>query len=261
MYFAPQCRVAYKRILWEMGVNRGLSLPEKTFIKDLKDHVIYVGGVKGSNLEDILIYNLKDEKVDSHIKASRGQISIEPSNQVIRVKLMDGWVIGRSGRAYFEETDLDPYTNKPPSQYDEKIKLSDMTFVQLAAQLKEMEARLKQPLPSQKMSSEELRNWFKQKEDLTFPLKMQMHRQASFSFACIAFTLVGIPLGIRAHRRETTFGIALALVLVLAYYSFFFLGLSLEKHPELAPQVILWVPNFLFQIVGGILIWRANRGI
>lgn len=263
MYFAPQCRVAYKRILWEMGVNRGLSLPEKTYIKDLKDHVIYVSEVKGSSLQDIQILNLKDDKVDNYINAARGQISIEPSNQVIRVKLMDGWIIGRNEQApvFFEETELPPYTNKPPSQYDEKIKLSDMTFLQLSAQLKEMEARLNQPLPSQKMSSEELRSWFKQREDLTFPLKMQMHRQVSFSFACIAFTLVGIPLGIRAHRRETTFGIALALVLVLAYYSFFFLGLSLEKHPELAPQIILWVPNFLFQVVGGILIWRANRGI
>jgi lipopolysaccharide export system permease protein len=269
MYVAPQCRVAYKRILWEMGINRGLALEEKTFITELKDHIIYVGAVKGSNLEDILIFNLKNDKVDSHIKAARGQITIEESNQVVRVKLMAGWFIERdqvnNRIAPFDEYELPPYTNAPPSKYDEKVKLTDMTFPQLSAQMREMERRLSRPLPRYKMTNEELRNRLNQLErqraDLTTPLRMQMHRQVSFSFACIAFTLVGIPLGIRANRRETTFGIAMALILVLVYYSFFIFGQAMDSHPEVAPHLILWVPNFLFQVVGGILLWRANRGI
>jgi len=268
MYVAPQCRVAYKRILWEMGVNRGLMLPEKTFIKDIKDCIFYIGAVKGSNLEDILIFKLRDEKVESHIKAARGVITIEPANQIIRVKLMDGWETGHDEQVVrprlFSELELPPYTNKPPSQYEEKVKLTDMTFSQLSAQLREMEARLRRPIPWFR-TNEDLRNWLRrmerQRDDLTLPLKMQMHRQVSFSFACIAFTLVGIPLGIRAHRRETTFGIFLALILVLAYYSFFIFGQAMDTRPEMAPHLILWLPNFLFQVVGGILLWRANRGI
>ena len=155
--------------------------------------------------------------------------------------------------------DMNTVTNDPG-----KPRVSDMTFWQLRDELHGMEQRIGLP-PDPSMTPDQLRaevrEFTRQRKDLTEPIRVEMHREVAFSFACFGFTLVGIPLGIRVHRRETNIGIAMALILVLIYYSFIIAGQSLSGRPEWVPHLILWLPNFIFQAVGAVLLWRANRGI
>lgn len=272
LQLAPQCRMAYKRLLASVALARAESfLQEKTYIKEISGHIVYIDRIDGTNLHDVLVYRLdKQDKVEAYSRAAEGDFSVDRTNSVVTVRFRETWAIdlkeGERTRPMFSGAqELPPYTNRV-LRGEEKLTLNNMTFLQLCDELRELEKRLATPAAMEKLPNEQLRQKMRdlveqQRADLTLPVRVQMHRQVSFSFACLGFTLVGIPLGIRAHRRETTFGIAVALVLVVFYYSFFILGQSLGTRPEWAPHLILWLPNFLFQAVGGVLLWRANRGV
>jgi lipopolysaccharide export system permease protein len=137
----------------------------------------------------------------------------------------------------------------------ERVRLSNMTFRQLQNERVRVEQKL--ALANQAQNAAEAR---KNRDEFVTPIRVHMNWQVAFSFACFGFTLIGIPLAIRVHRRETNIGFAIALGLVLVYYTFLLTGQSLATRPALYPHLIVWLPNFIFQLVGGILLWRANKG-
>lgn len=269
MQVAPQCRIAYKKLFLRAGLERASSLVvEDRFMDDFPGYVIYVGRKDGTNLEEVLIYELDAEgKMQGYIHAARAKILSDLASREVRLQLFGVHVydlVNFRSAASLEET-TKTFQYNPPAEPKLNISLSHMTFLQLREKLRELEGITVRNEPAQRLSAEQLREQKRQfeelKEDLTMPVRVQIHRQVAFSFASIGFTLIGIPLGIRAHRRETSAGIALALILVLVYYSFIFIGQSLETRPELAPHLILWLPNFIFQAVGAVLLWRVNRGL
>jgi len=269
---APRCRMAYKRLIAQSALAQSASLiPERTYIKDYTNCIIYIGKVEGANLEDVMIYEWRDNKVESYNRADTGVLQIDTKQNVQTVILTNAYSVSiREGGSMPQPVPLGTvefaFTNAPSKLDRRRVDIGDMSFQQLRSELRQLNEQMQSSQPVEKLTTEELREKMRQlrgqkKPDITLPARVQLHRQVSFSFACLGFTLIGIPLGIRAHRRETTFGIAVALILVVIYYSFFILGQSFDTKPELVPHLILWIPNILFQAAGMVLLWRANRGI
>jgi lipopolysaccharide export system permease protein len=270
---APRCRVAYRTLLQRTGVQRAASLiVEDRFMEDFPGYVVYVNRKRDADLEDVLIYQLnKDNRIEKRLQATRAQIISEVANDRVVLRLEQGQinVFGSWGSSNWYSstfTQMDyPLEYQAPTRRKRDVDVSDMTFRELRDRLRQLEGLAASTPPVASAGSEVLREQMRRlraaRADLTAPVRIQMHRQVAFSFACIGFTLIGIPLAIRAHRRETSAGVAMALVLVMIYYAFVILGQALQSRAEWAPHLILWVPNFLFQAVGAVLLWRANRGM
>ena len=283
----PRSRVEFLNLRYELMHDLANSqLPAGQFIKYFPGYIFYTEKNHGGQLENVMIYRLQNEtNVDTTIYAARGELKPDQANNQFILNLYDAHTVTIGGHgntigtvAYYPFIlSLNNVTNR-----NTKPNISDMTFLRLRQELRELKQlsfvatdtnapldqaslhRLKLTVDTNS-SPEEVAGILRKADQLRGEeisrVHVAMHREIAFSFACFGFTLVGIPLGIRVHRRETNVGIAMALVLVIVYYAFVMLGQSLSARPEFYPQLILWVPNFLFQAVGGVLLWRANRGI
>jgi lipopolysaccharide export system permease protein len=267
---APASRVAYKELLASAGRSRpGRFLLDNQSVPFGK-YQVFVEHVHddGTNLDGVIVmeYDAGGSQI-RWAKAPKGFLIIDNVARKITLILtnmtsyerdQNGWMPMLSGYWPLEPKDF------PKADEALPIAISDMTFRQLRAELARQERGRAGVLP-RGASRDELLEARKKMEaaaaETIMPVLVYLNQQVAFSFACFAFTLIGIPLGIRAHRRETSVGVATALLLVLVYYSFMVLGQAWAAHPERYPCLIIWLPNFIFQAVGAVLLWRTNQRV
>ena len=270
MDLGPRSRTMHKQLFFKLLSSKvsAAQIPEGRYITKYQDRgfIFFVGKNRDGNLEDVIVYKLgTGTNFPTTITASRGNIVVDATNNSITLNLLDARTVSFEGdqSVLSHDASLSRKIELPGSdKIMEKNSMSDMSFTQLRREMEEMEALAARPTTSTNNATTKPRSLSpEQLNQIISQLRVQMHRQVAFSFACFGFTLIGIPLGIRVQRRETNIGFAIAIVLVLIYYSFILFGLSLSKHPEYSPHLLLWLPNILFQGIGAVLLWRANKGL
>ena len=89
--------------------------------------------------------------------------------------------------------------------------------------------------------------------------RTEINKRFSFPFACMAFAIIGVPLGVTAHRRETSIGFAMGLIVATTYFLFVIIGDTLRGNPRVHPELLVWFPNVLFIVLGALLFRRLAR--
>ena len=92
----------------------------------------------------------------------------------------------------------------------------------------------------------------------SFPaeIRMELNKRFALASAAFCFALIGMPLGIRSHRRESTIGVAIGLGIALLYYMAMILADAFKQSPGWHPEILAWLPAILCVVVAAVLIPR-----
>jgi lipopolysaccharide export system permease protein len=249
---APNCRHLIRKFIAEVGLAQpSVLLEEGRLISDIPGYRIFIErkDAAKNEVQEIYLWILNDKGQPTQaIRAKRGVISADLERQKLFIQLFEVRMDTRD-----PDHPRDPgkirtgvYAKRYPLDIDLKYLIGDKaegrdlkqtTSWNLLVEAEELKAEGIHPTP----------------------LLVEVQKRLSMGVACFAFTLVGIPLSIKAHRRETTVGILIAFVLAVAYYLLLIVAEGFKKDPHLLPELIIWTPNLIFEAVGIYLLWRESK--
>ncbi len=257
----PWARVSYEREFAEaLRANPMSFIVPKTFIRSFKGSVIYVGDKQGSVLRDIWLWQLDNQlRVQRLIRAESGRLDYDEATNSLVPTLTNAKIEERSTD---NPEDFSKSPKAPSAGKLEEVRLSLdryfghegvrvkrewLTYAELQAERARLAAAT--PLPGKATANAEEQ----------MKLAIVYHDKLNLALAVFSFALIGVPLGIRISRRETSANLGLALGLVLSYYVLTVMVKWLDRHPEYRPDLLLWLPNLLFLVLGMWLFTRIEQ--
>lgn len=222
----------------KVSVRTGIDMLEPGHvIDDFPKVKLYFGSKEGNWLHDIVVMDYSG-KVDRMITASKALVTSDGADVNLDLYQMtvdpldeEHPTMARASR--YRHTIKDAIKTKAYTRKDK-----DLRFFEMIRKIRENSALVKTAVGSSKVKGTEK---FLRKCDLS-RTKTEFSKRLVFAFASICFVLVGIPLGIKAQRKESTIGMAISLAISLGYYMVVILMLSLEKKFAVHPEYLIALP-------------------
>jgi lipopolysaccharide export LptBFGC system permease protein LptF len=241
---APAAQEKLRGTIFDLATRNPLALfGSDQVIDQFPGRRIYVGKKEGNKLENITVFEMDDKMLPVKVTYARtGMLEADLANKQILMHLY---------KARYQERD-----SKDPFNLHKIHDGINMVEGTLPISLEELyEKEKKRPYRSA-LSIEQLLEQLKSENSRERSAsRTEINKRFSFPFACVAFAIIGVPLGVTAHRRETSIGFAMGLIVATTYFLFVIIGDTLRGNPHAHPELLVWFPNILF-IVLGILLFR-----
>ena len=243
---APKAKDTIKFVLYEAVKENPNALLDPGVVQTrFKGQKVFVESRKGDTLYGLHLYQLEGKEDTGFptmsVYAREAKLKINQETKQLRLHLTDAFMEARNKNGTHELAfvgEQEPLLFDFSVERKKKRKASTMTNTEIHEML---------------ASGEKIDKKNK------YRLSNEIQRRYSFSLACLALSLVGLPLGINARRRETSTGLAISIIVALAYFLFFAVAQQHEKSSGHTAVILYWTPNVLCLILGIWLFYRARR--
>jgi lipopolysaccharide export system permease protein len=239
LFLVPQGNQATKNLLFNIAKQKAsIGIKEKVFNDDFKGILLYAENipVRGNFMEGVIVSDNRITSDPSTIIAKRAYLISDPRSMVVTLRL-------ENGSTHSVDMKLRSYRKMDFTSYDINLDLE-------SALAQERKSKSKQ---SSEMTVKELMENLSRpglgREALT-ALAIELNKKLTIPFSCFVFGLIGIPLGIRAHRAVKSRGFTLGLLIVVLYYIIQLCGDALVETGRLPVLTGTWAANAILGILG-----------
>jgi LPS export ABC transporter permease LptF len=245
---APAAQQKLRSTIFDLATRNPMALfGSDQVIDQFPGRKIYVGKKEGNKLENITVFEMNERSLPIRVTYARtGMLEADLANKQILMHLY---------KARYQERD--------PNEPGNLRKIRDgINAVEgtLPISLDELYEKEKKRPSRSALSIAQLLDQLKSEDQKERSAsRTEINKRFSFPFACIAFAIIGVPLGVTAHRRETSIGFAMGLIIAVSYFLFVIIGDTLRGNPNVHPELLVWAPNVLFIVLGAFLFRRLAR--
>ncbi|HPM42311.1 MAG TPA: LptF/LptG family permease [Candidatus Omnitrophota bacterium] len=242
---SPNASFASRRIIKEIGIKRPeAALEEGTFIRGFENYVIFIHEINGNKFRNIRVYQPQEGKPTRTIVAESGEINTTPEKNMVELRLYNG-------------TSEEPSVTDPDTFYKLNFKTYSMSL-DLTKIIKKEKIDKKMREMNMKELAAEIKKFINQKMDPR-PVYVEIYKKINMSAASFVLILIGIPLGIKAHRSEKSIGFGISLVIFAVYWGAFLGGVAASLQGAVSPFWGVTLPNIVFFMIGLGLFIQAGR--
>jgi lipopolysaccharide export system permease protein len=249
IYLTPITNLRFRtEVLILAKARADLAIKERVFVRDFPGLTVYVGQLRGpgDDMSNIVINDRRTQGDNTFIVAQGGVLDIDLAGGLLLFRLNSG-VIDRMSKnsqsvdsIFFETYELKISPGPEFSSEENSLVLG------------RSELSTKDLLPE----ADRLK---KDNNPRYIEYVLEYHRRHAFPVAAFLMAIIGMPLGASFRARGRNFGLIIALLIFVLYYSCFSLGISLGEAGIAPPGPAVWFSNALAFIVALFLLKGINR--